>query len=82
MRDLPKLDDGRTWGKDLRVGDTIAVWWSPRRDTIVALRPYHGPLAHIFPHGAQIATFAILPSGDMTIDNGDVYEVIARAPKS
>jgi hypothetical protein len=24
----------------LQVGDTIAVWWNPNRDTITALRPY------------------------------------------
>ena len=62
-------------GGDLRVGDVIEVWWQPRRDTIIELRPYRGPLANLFPAGAQIAIFAQLRNG-MTIDNSDIYERI------
>lgn len=29
-------------GADLKVFDTIEVWWSPNRDTITELRPYNG----------------------------------------
>ena len=64
-------------GKDLRVGDTIEVWWAPNRDTITELRPYTGRLAHIFPEGAQLASFAICRGG-MTINNADPYAVVAR----
>lgn len=64
-------------GSELRVGDTIEVWWAPRRDTIVGLGRYAGPLEYLFPAGAQIATFALLSTG-MTIDNDDVYELVAR----
>lgn len=64
----------RVRGASLKVGDTVAVWWRPKRDTITALRPYTGPLAHLFPKGAQIAEFALLRGG-MTIDNDDSYEV-------
>jgi hypothetical protein len=59
-------------GSELKVGDTIEVWWTPRRDTIVGLKPYTGPLANLFPEGAQIAEFALLKTG-MTIDNSDLY---------
>jgi hypothetical protein len=31
-------------GSDLRVGDTIKVWWRPGRDTVTKLVPYAGPL--------------------------------------
>mgnify|MGYP000877844733 CR=1 FL=1 len=62
-------------GSELRVGDIIGVWWSPRRDTITSLRPYTGPLAKHFAHGAQLATFAI-NMGGMTIDNGERYDVL------
>ena len=62
-------------GKELKVGDTIEVWWNPHRDTITELRPYLGPLAYLFPEGAQLASFAVCQSG-MTIDNGDVFEVV------
>lgn len=64
-------------GSELRVGNTIEVWWAPRRDTIVEFRPYRGPLEHLFPAGARIAIFALLKTG-MTIDNGDVYERVAK----
>ena len=69
-------------GSELQVGDTIKVWWAPNRDTILSLEPYHGPLRHLFPKGAQIASFAIGPG--MTIDNGDHYELIAsqKGPRS
>lgn len=62
-------------GSNLKAGDTIEVWWSPKRDLITALRPYKGPLEHLFPAGARIAEFAILKSG-MTIDNSDFYDRI------
>ena len=43
-------------GKDLRVGDTIDVWWKPGRDTITELRPYVGPYASFI---CSVAYFAI-----------------------
>lgn len=64
-------------GSDLRPGDVIEVWWQGGRDTIMSLQPYRGPLAHLFPQGAQLAAFAICKSG-MTIDNAATYKVIAR----
>lgn len=64
-------------GKDLRVGDTIEVWWTPRRDTITDLRPYTGKLASLWPTGARIAGFAICATG-MTIGNDEQYDLIAR----
>ena len=63
----------RVLGSELRVGDTIEVWWTPHCDTITGLRPYRGPLEYLFPKGAQIASFALNRSG-MTIDNADVFE--------
>lgn len=67
----------RVFGSELRVGDTIDCWWQPNRDTITALRPYTGPLSHIFPKGAQLADFALNRSG-MTIENDHSFVVIAR----
>lgn len=63
-------------GSALRVGDTLSVWWAGGRDTITAIRPYHGTSASLFPEGAQIASFAI-NQGGMTVLNGDLYEVVA-----
>lgn len=71
MAELRKL------GAELRPGDTIAVFWSPGRDTIMSLRPYEGPLVAIFtkqPPGAQLAQFALNKVG-MTIENGDIFTV-------
>lgn len=64
-------------GAELKVGDTIEVWWAGHRDTITALRPYTGQLAHLFAAGAQLADFAVNRCG-MTIDNSDDYVVIAQ----
>lgn len=47
-------------------------------DTIIALKPYNGPIAHLFSEGAQLADFALNKTG-MTIDNGDYYKVVHRA---
>jgi hypothetical protein len=60
---------------DLRVGDTIKVWWRPGRDTVTKLVPYDGPL-DLGPN-PQIALFAICKSG-MTITHVDVFELISR----
>lgn len=60
--------------EQLQVGDTIAVWWHPNRDTITKLQPYTGPLECI--KGARLADFAINRSG-MTLESGSIYEVIA-----
>lgn len=61
-------------GKDLKAGDTIKVWWYPGQDTIVKIKPYDGPLNHLFPEGAQLTKFLILKGG-MTIDNSETYEL-------
>lgn len=64
-------------GKDLKVGDTIVVWWANGRDTITALRPYRGRLESLWKEhgGAQLADFAINTVG-MTIEPQIVYEVL------
>lgn len=60
---------------DLRVGDTIEVWWQPGRDTVVSLRPYDGPLECI--KDGQIAGFAISKTG-MTIEPTAQYRLVSR----
>jgi hypothetical protein len=66
---------------ELRVGDTIEVWWQPNRDTITAIYPYRGPYEKTILEGAIIAEFAILKSG-MTIEKGSRYVVIAGMDNS
>jgi len=63
-------------GKDLKVGDTIGVWWSGGRDRITRLTPYRGPLEYLWENdgGARIADFAVNRTG-MTIEPGEVFEV-------
>jgi hypothetical protein len=64
-------------GSELKVGDAIEVsWFGVKADIITGLRPYTGPLAYLFPDGAQLATFAVNRIG-MTIDNGDYFEKVA-----
>jgi hypothetical protein len=62
-------------GIDLKVGDVIETWWAPKRNQIVALVPYRGPLQYLFPQGAQLAAFAVGPVG-MTINNAERYNVL------
>ena len=59
--------------EDLQVGDTINVWWSPGWDTIIALRPYTGPLLRLLGEGTQLADFELNKSG-MTLEAGFQYE--------
>lgn len=66
-------------GSDLRVDDTIEVWFGAgRRDRIVSLKPYRGPLTCFEPEGAQIAVFATSNVG-MTIENGSLYRRVTSA---
>ena len=65
------------FGRELRVGDTIKVWWAPGRDTIIALSAYQGRLGHLWPDGARTARFALLKSG-MTCGNAEKFETTNR----
>lgn len=58
---------------ELKVGDTITVWWNPGRDTITELKPHIDPLTGI--SMGYIASFALCPAG-MAIEPGLDYEVI------
>ena len=63
-------------GKDLKVGDTVGVWWQGGRDTITKLVPYHGALSYLWDKygGAQLASFARNQTG-MTIEPQAMFEV-------
>ena len=69
----------RVFGHELKVGDTIEVWWHscnqpiPNQDTITKLVPYKGPI--VFSNGAQLADFRYNRVG-MTINNGELYNLI------
>lgn len=74
----------RVKGSDLKVGDTLVVWWSlvdrgakRNRDIIRKLTPYTGPLRHLFSDGAQLSDFQFSRAG-MTIENGRYYEIEPR----
>jgi hypothetical protein len=67
-----KLDIMKS-GLELKVGDTIKVWWGNGRDTIIALRKYDGALASLWEGKAQIADFALNKVG-MTIEPELMYE--------
>lgn len=76
-------------GNELKIGDSIEVWWcredsgqtrNPNNgnpiDEITAFVPYQGPLNRTyFNRGARIATFKYCRVG-MTIPNDEVYVVI------
>jgi len=52
--------------QSVRVGDVLGVWWKPRRDAVVKLAPYDGPLPELV--GGQVATFA--SGARMTLEPG------------
>lgn len=64
-------------GKDLKVGDIIEVWWSPKRDIITKLTDYNGPLNYCLNIGgkARLASFEINKTG-MTIEPNARFEVL------
>jgi len=64
-------------GRDLKVGDTIKVWWGNGRDTITTLTPYHGSLRHLWDKdgGAKLADFSLNKVG-MTIEPIAIFDVI------
>jgi hypothetical protein len=59
-------------GKNLKVGDTIKVWWKSGRDTITKLEPYVGNLPEC--KKAQMESFALFRTG-MTIFPEQAYQV-------
>lgn len=61
--------------EELKAGDTIEVWWAPKRDTIIKIEPYVGPLK--VAKDAVIAYFGIMIGG-MTMFPGEEYEVVNR----
>lgn len=69
----------RKLGKQLKIGDTIKVWWGNGRDTITALRPYNGALAHLWAKegGARLADFALNKVG-MTIEPRMEFELYGK----
>ena len=71
MSNLPTT--ARTSTRDLRVGDTILVWWNPGRDTIIRLTPYTGPLLAVLGEGTLLADFALSPTG-MTLEAGAWFD--------
>ena len=71
MSNLPTT--ARTSTRDLRVGDTILVWWNPGRDTIIRLTPYTGPLLALLGEGTLLADFALSPTG-MTLEAGAWFD--------
>jgi hypothetical protein len=65
-----------TLGKHLKVGDTIEVWWQPKRDTITNMTPHSGKNAYIFePGGAQFFTFQVNQAG-ISMGNNDHFWVL------
>lgn len=75
----------RKLGKNLKVGDTIKVWWSSyvgqrkgATDTITKIIPYTGPIQYIFNKGARLAWFQFNAVVGMTIENDAYYEIIDK----
>jgi hypothetical protein len=60
---------------ELKIGDTISVWWGSGRDTITDLKPYVGPLSAVLGEGTKLASFALFKTG-MTLSGKGRYNRI------
>ena len=66
-------------GRDLRVGDTILVWWRPGRDTIVRFTDYDGRYkSHPGWDGVRLAEFALLKSGMTVFADEDFERIVGK----
>jgi len=61
---------------ELKIGDTIEVWWAPRKDRIVNIRPYDGMLDCM--KGGFILEFAQNNTG-MTAAPKEYFTLLHRA---
>ena len=72
-------------GKDLKVGDTIRIWWSSfkgqteNKDTITRIQKYDGPLKHLWPDGAKLVWFRFNSIVGMTVSNSDYFEMVSTS---
>jgi hypothetical protein len=66
--------------ENLRIGDTIEVWWKPKRDTITHFTPYAGPLAKagVAPFNKAIIAYFAICTGGMTMFPDEEYKVVNR----
>ena len=70
-----KIAINRKYGSEIKVGDTLKVWWNPGRDTIKSLTDYNGPYKDQREFSSSmIAEFTVRKLG-MTILADDVFEV-------
>jgi len=59
---------------DVKVGDILEVWWKPRRDTVIGIKPYEGLLECM--KDGWIFEFALLPSKYMTVSPDDNFTLL------
>lgn len=65
----------RVTTEEVKVGDVLEVWWTPKHDTVIGVEPYDGPLACM--RGGRVFRFAALPvRGGMTAAPGDVFQKV------
>jgi hypothetical protein len=64
-------------GRELQVGDTIELWYGPKRGTITEFGPHDDP-HNLFGGEARVAEFAQTHLG-MTIEPDGFYTLLHRA---
>lgn len=66
-------------GRDLKIGDTVKVWWTPGRDTITRFEEYTGVYKDKKEwNGVRIVKFAINNTGGMTVFPHEIFELVTR----
>lgn len=61
-------------GNEVKVGDTLRVWFNGGEAQVKALHPYRGPLLDLLGEGSQIASFHACPI-EMSLSSKSQYEI-------
>lgn len=61
-------------GSEVKVGDTLKVWFNGGEAQVKALQPYGGPLLDLLGEGSQMASFHACPV-EMSLSSKSQYEV-------
>lgn len=67
---------------DIKIGDTLDVWWGNGRDTITDLKPYNGPLVRVLGEGTKLASFALFSTGMTLAGNGSYRRLRTNLDRS
>lgn len=73
-------DSNIVYGKDLKVGDVVSVWWSNEAGAeIIRFDPYRGKYSDIFDRIAVFKAIRTVNPMGMSISDKDTFKLIRKA---